>query len=165
MQTTTMFSSEASDWCTPEEIIYLVNQINGGIGLDPCSNAGSLVKAKTEWCGPPSGPCGLTSEWGGHGLVYVNPPYGRVVSAWTTKASAEGKLGTEIAMLLPARVDTKWWQVDVVTAQAVCFWRGRLTFLGAPSGAPFPSAVAYWGPNVDRFIELFGQFGWTVRTK
>lgn len=44
-------------------------------------------------------------------------------------------------------------------ADAVCFWRGRLNFIGAPSGAPFPSALVYFGERVHRFIDAFHGVG------
>ena len=72
----------------------------------------------------------------------------------------EAALGEEIIALLPARVDTKWFQEDIFpTAAAICFWKGRLTFLGAPAPALFPSAVVYWGPNVQRFVSAFQTAG------
>lgn len=37
--------------------------------------------------------------------------------------------------------DTAWWQDEVMRAQEIRFLRGRVTFVGARSPAPFPSAV------------------------
>ena len=44
-------------------------------------------------------------------------------------------------MLVPARTDTAWWHDYVVPFAEVRFLRGRVKFEGAPTTAPFPSAV------------------------
>lgn len=155
-------SSASEHWPTPSEILDLVRQVND-IGLDPCSNSKSIVNAKKEFFFPRHD--GLVESWAGHdGLVYVNPPYGRKIKKWAEKASGESTLGTEIIMLVPARTDTKWMHDFIFnSASAVCFWKGRIKFLGAQSSAPFPSAIVYWGSNVERFEEVFSTKGLVVR--
>lgn len=149
-------SSDRLDWNTPERVLDLVRQV-GQIGLDPCSNATSLVRASVEWVFG-----GLDRSWRNYGLVYVNPPYGREIEPWIVRCASGD--GDEVVALLPARTDTRWWRC-VATAQAVCFWHGRLRFLGAPSSAPFPSAIAYWGPRAGQFSRVFGPHGWIVSTR
>jgi hypothetical protein len=159
-----LLSSARPDWNTPEEILSLVRQL-GPIGLDPCSNPTSLVGARVAWS-LETGDDGLAVPWRQAlwpdyvGLVYVNPPYGREIEPWAAKCAAEAAPGCEIVALLPARTDAGWWQWHITTARAVCFWRGRLRFLGAESSAPFPSALAYWGARVGRFRAVFGPHGW-----
>lgn len=155
-QMSTLLSSERPDWNTPDELLNLVRRV-GPIGLDPCSNAASIVRAAVEWTEADDG---LARDWRGYGLVFVNPPYGRLIAPWTAKLRVEGARGVEAIALLPARTDTRWWQEDVATADAICFWRGRLTFLGAPDPAPFPSAIAYWGPRPAAFRRAFSGWGW-----
>jgi hypothetical protein len=48
----------------------------------------------------------------------------------------------------------------VVTADALCFWKGRIKFVGARDPAPFPSLIAYWGNDTDRFKTILGKKGW-----
>jgi hypothetical protein len=152
-----LMTSTSEHWCTPAVVLDLVRKFNGGqIGLDPCSNEGSIVDARIAWT---SG--GLEEEWDGHGLVYCNPPYGRSLEYWTSKMSTEARVRVEIIALLPARTDTAWFD-SVWTAQALRFWRGRLKFLGASSSAPFPSCLAYWGPRVFRFADVFEKRGHVV---
>lgn len=156
-----LFMSVDMTWCTPEVVLERVRRM-GPIGLDPCSNPRSIVRAKTEWRGPP-GVDGLAEPWAGHGLVYCNPPYGRGIGQWVAKAALEAMDGADIRLLVPARPDTAWWHEAVVPhAAAVCFWRGRISFLGAAQGAPFPSAVVYYGQRPDAFKEAFGDAGWIV---
>tara|TARA_R100001244_G_scaffold36778_2_gene33623 strand:- start:902 stop:1393 length:492 start_codon:yes stop_codon:yes gene_type:complete len=151
-------SSERVDWCTPVEILDLVYKM-GPIGLDPCGNTQSLVDAERTIELPEDG---LQTPWIGHGLVYVNPPYGRAISGWLQKCATEAALGAEIVLLMPSRTDTRWFHKWAVKADVLCFWKGRITFDGAPSPAPFPSVLAYWGPNIDLFDEVFDSFGQIV---
>ncbi len=174
-----LMSSANPNWQTPPGFLDVVRRM-GPIGLDPCTTpdnpvgAGSFYHALPTDCKvcaeiPPAGD-GLALSWVspvGHswpapkGLVFCNPPYGRGLGAWSAKMRDEAKRGAEIIGLLPARTDTKWWQ-DVTSADAVCFWRGRLKFVGAPHAAPFPSAVPYWGPRAVEFRRIFSEFGWVV---
>ena len=160
-----MFSSAKDDWNTPASLLVLVRQL-GAIGLDPCSNAGSIVGAKVEWR-LDHGDEGLALPWTGYGLTYVNPPYGAGIIDWVAKGATEFTAGiaceNELVVLLPARTDTRWLQRWAAQADAICFLRGRLRFLGAPSSAPFPSCVAYWGPRVQSFIDTFAPEGRVVR--
>jgi site-specific DNA-methyltransferase (adenine-specific) len=136
-------------WQTPPEILDLVERV-APIGFDPC----------------PINPTfdGLKEPWHGRGLAYINPPYGRAIAEWTEKAAWVGStFDTEIVMLIPARTDTIWWQRHIVHADAIAFWRGRIRFVGAAHGAPFPSAFPYWGPHADRFCQVFDEYGWTVK--
>lgn len=156
-----LFMSADMTWCTPEVVLERVRRM-GPIGLDPCSNSRSIVRAKEEWRGPP-GTDGLAEPWTGHGLVFVNCPYGRGIGQWAAKCALEAMDGCEVVLLVPARPDTAWWHEAVVPhAKAICFWRGRLSFLGAPAGAPFPSAVIYYGKRTEAFGEAFHDAGWIV---
>lgn len=127
------------DWQTPECVLERVRRV-GPIELDPCADANR-----------PLGHANFTVEDDGLqrfwpiGLVYVNPPYSQL-RKWLAHCAARGTTGAEIIALVPARTDTRAWHESATTARAVCFWRGRLRFVGALHPAPFPSAVLYWGP-------------------
>jgi hypothetical protein len=62
-----------------------------------------------------------------------------------------------MVMLVPGRIDTAWYHSLARSADAVAEWRGRLKFRGAPSCAPFPSVVFYWGDQVPMFNVVFGD--------
>jgi len=155
-----LFSSKKHDWNTPENVLKLVRQV-APIGLDPCSNERSTVKATLALDKEQDG---LAIPWSGHGLVFVNPPYGREIEPWIEKCRAEAAHGAEIVALVPARTDPIWMQRDGFTAQRICFWRGRIRFQGAAAGAPFPSALLYWGGNGPRFAAVFSDHGRIVRS-
>lgn len=139
-------------WQTPDNVLQLVRQV-GPIVLDPCTTklnptgAQYIVTVVDD---------GLLGNWDLGGLVYVNPPYS-AVRAWMACCREEAHVGAEIIALVPARTDTRWFQDNCAPplSSAVCFWRGRLKFVGAPQSAPFPSALVYWGPRADLFCGIF----------
>lgn len=190
-----LMSSANPNWQTPPEFLDIVRKV-GPIGVDPCTTPDNPCGALESFYHPigmKRGGCnadtpvgdGLSLGWTGGGLVFANPPYGRGLGKWTVKMRDEAKRGAEIIGLLPARTDTRWWG-DVTTADAVCFWRGRLAFW-APhpetgvmgpalvrnkktgklqtAAAPFPSAVPYWGPRANEFRRIFSVHGWVVFSK
>ena len=162
MNTQVVFSSVKQDWQTPDELIDMIERFRP-IRLDPCTVSDNPVGAEDFFTPADDGLC---QDWDMErgGLIYVNPPYGRQQSKWIAKAIAESvrrpfqgnKLATEIILLIPARTDTVNWQQGVFNnADAVCFIRGRIKFRGARNGAPFPSALVYFG---DRERELCSHF-------
>lgn len=173
-----IMSSAKSDWRTPAEVLELVRKV-APIALDPCTTVDNPTEARAVMTldYAEAIPDGLDCEWVGGdglkhtwenvaarlgGLIYVNPPYGRDIWRWTEKCAEARAAEVDVIALLPARTDTRWWQDDCVppdAADAVCFWRGRLTFVGAPAPAPFPSALVYWGPNKYRFADAFAARG------
>ena len=149
-----MHSSEKHDWETPAELLDRVRRV-GAIAMDPCTTAANPTNA-TLIVHPPDD--GLAVRWN-HGLVYVNPPYGRALKAWASKIAAEANDGAEIIALTPSRTDTAWWHELWCARDCCCFVRGRLTFVGAPHPAPFPSCAWYFGTQRQRFVRAFGDLG------
>lgn len=79
--------SARTDWNTPTEILEAVRAVFGvrGIGLDPCSNANSLVNAKVQYVLPTHD--GLVLPWVQEGVdtAFVNCPYGSYYMHMETK--------------------------------------------------------------------------------
>lgn len=154
-----LMSSDDIEWYTPPEVRDAVVAALGGIvDVDPCADPGRTFPATYHYTRDENG---LIQRWPGR--VYMNPPYGRGISAWTTKLRDElrpGGWATEAVALLPARTDTTWWHELVKDISVVaCFLRGRLKFSGYEQSAPFPSAALYFGPNQSRFEVAFGDLG------
>ena len=82
---------------------------------------------------------GLRQKW--TGVCWCNPPYGKEIHRWVQKAFESSLFGTTVVCLLPARVDTRWWQNYVMPAAEIRYLPGRLKFVGGEDRAPFPSAV------------------------
>jgi hypothetical protein len=150
-----------SDWRTPPEVVERVREALGGhISLDPCS-ASHDGFADINLPGPTgSAHDGLAQGW--HGGVYVNPPFD-ALATWAAKCASERRdRGSEVILLLPARTDTAYWHDHVSTADLICFWRGRMKFVGAPASCPFPVALAYWGDRPALFPAVFSPKGMVV---
>lgn len=163
---------------TPATFLAVLRQFAGyqGVGLDPCSNPRSIVRAAVEWHGPLSSPCakcaactphpreactdsdGLQMSWEGYGLAYVNNPYTTAGHrAWGLKMNYEAAEGVEIICLTQAAPTTNWFQAS--EAKMVCWWKGRLAFDGLSAGAKFGSAVLYHGTRPDWFRSVFKAHG------
>jgi hypothetical protein len=84
------------------------------------------------------------------------------IDPWIAKLVAEvraSRVERAIA-LVPARIDTAWWQR--LRDYIWCAIDGRLTFVGNRDAAPFPSAVVYLdgdGCGYGDFYRAFAQFG------
>lgn len=136
-----MYSSETDLWSTPQDFFDKLNTVFK-FTLDVCANADN-AKCRRYYTIEQDG---LEQEW--EGVCWMNPPYGRAISAWVKKAfESADELGSTIVCLLPARVDTRWWH-DYCSQAEVHFIKGRLKFSGAKNSAPFPSAVVVFRPNV-----------------
>lgn len=155
-----LHSSERHDWETPDEVLELVRKV-GRIGLDPCTTEANPCDAETWFF--PGQEDGLKADWcryvmfDGTEVVYVNPPYGRGIRRWIQKCCDESKRGAEIVALVPSRTDTAWFRNAWDHSSSACFWQSRIVFRGAEAGAPFPSAVFYWGPKPYLFAHVFSE--------
>ena len=151
-----LFTSETADWLSPRLILTRAVAALGVIDLDPCSNSheNPRVAATTHYTVTDDG---LSRRW--HGRVFMNPPYGKAIGDWVAKLASEYCSGRviEAVALVPARTDTAWWRA--LPANLVCFTSGRLAFSDHDAPAPFPSAVAYLGPNPSRFVTQFSDLG------
>lgn len=167
-----MASSASAHWCTPEKILEPIRQVNT-IALDPCSNLYSIVEPKKAILPPQDGLAlcwkDLVDEVEGGGLIFCNPPYGKEVRYWIQKCAIESARGCEIVLLTAARTETKYFQNWVLgTAQRCCLLKGRVTFIdgtgqGRNNPAFFPSALTYWGPNPERFDDVFKDKGYIIK--
>lgn len=132
----TMFSSKTVEWETPATFFQRLSKFYD-FTLDPCATDAS-AKCQKYFTKTDDG---LTKDWAGN-IVFMNPPYGRVIKNWVRKAWEEGtKPNTTVVCLVPARTDTRWWHDYCMKAEKVYFVKGRLKFGDSSNSAPFPSAV------------------------
>ena len=131
----------------------------GRFDLDPCSptrdSRRAPVRAKVRFTEEEDA---LRLSW--FGKVFMNPPYGRELSHWTSKAREEFLSGNAktIVGLVPARTDTKWWHRDITAHATVFFLKGRLSFGKEGQSAPFPSALIIWSRGGKDIQGLRKQF-------
>lgn len=139
-----LFTSKTVEWETPQSLFDELDE-EFGFTLDPCATRKN-AKCKRYFTPKKDG---LKQEW--TGMVFMNPPYGRVIGDWIKKAyeAARGG-GATVVCLIPSRTDTRWWHEYVVKATEIRFIRGRLKFGGGKNSAPFPSAIAIFKPNGER---------------
>lgn len=137
------YNGNGRHWETPPEIFEPLNY-EFNFTLDPCASVETAKCALffTEDMD------GLSMPWAPH-RVFMNPPYGREIYAWTRKARDEAQRGAIVVGLLPASCDLSWWHDDVLGYAEVRYIRGRVRFLtDGPYRASgfFASVVCVWLP-------------------
>src|ERR1041385_3771999 len=153
------FSSKKQDWATPPELFNQLSEEFGGFDLDAAASSSnskciryysepddSLRLPWTIYDPPLWGPPEYLFQ--GKPLtridkVWLNPPYGRTLKYWVKKAYDESAKGCIVVCLLPARTDTRWFH-DYIYGHGrvdIRFLKGRIKFVGAAHGAPFPSMI------------------------
>lgn len=138
------YNGNGRHWGTPPEIFDPLNA-EFNFTLDPCATFESAKCARyfTE------SEDGLSRSWIGE-RVFMNPPYGKEIYAWTRKARESAEAGALVVGLLPASTDLAWWHNDIVGHSEVRYIRGRVRFItGGPYRASgfFPSVVVVWRPK------------------
>jgi len=171
-----LFTSNTDEWFTPAELFDELNAEYGPFELDVCATPENAkcsnfftkeqdclkqdwTVVKKCWMNPPYGhpekPCKpqcpkqKCKKRGWHVETYIPG-----VIDFMRKASETAKQGTMVVALVPARTDAKWWHSYVWDRKArapypgVCinYLKGRRTFGGAKSSAPFPSVVVIFNP-------------------
>ena len=138
------YNGNGREWETPPELFKKLDD-EFHFTLDPCAHD-NTAKCETYYTESENG---LLQDWKQH-RVFMNPPYGREVAAWTRKAREAAENGALVVGLLPASTDLAWWHEDVVGHAEVRYIRGRVRFLtGGPYRASgfFASVIVIWGPR------------------
>lgn len=121
--------AKSINWGTPPEI---KDRFEGW--FDPCPHP------RPEWCG-------LSIPW--PKKVFVNPPFNRL-DLWVEKCAVEYMAGSEVTLLMPARVDTKYFHAWVLPYAQIEFIKGRVRYVDLdessemPQAAPFPSILCHY---------------------
>lgn len=139
-----LMTSNTELWETPKDFFDKINE-EFGFTLDACAMP---FNAKLPNYFTPEQDA-LKQSW--EGVVWMNPPYGRVIKDWMAKAVNEWRNGATVVCLVPARTDTAWWH-DYAMLGEIRFLRGRLKFIdengGSQNSAPFPSALVIYRGKV-----------------
>ena len=122
------FMSQRTNWQTPAAL-YAELDREFHFTMDPCPPNYKQDGLKMKWTG----------------VVYCNPPYGRMIGNWVRKAHYSHIEGTIVVLLLPARTDTRWFH-DYLGDAELRFIKGRLHF-DDRGPAPFPSVIAILRPK------------------
>jgi len=137
------YNGNGREWRTPPEV-FVPLQAEFAFTLDPCATAQNAQCPRffTER------EDGLAQAWGTE-RVFMNPPYGREIYAWTRKAREASQAGALVVGLLPASTDLAWWHEDIIGHAEIRYLRGRVRFLtDGPYRASgfFPSVIVVWRP-------------------
>lgn len=157
------------EWYTPRRYLDAAIEVMGPIDLDPASSerAQEHVKAARYFTMDTDG---LGQQWSGR--VWLNPPYAMpFVDQFINKVSAayaDGEIDEAIVLTNNA-TDTKWFHTAAAVCAGVCFTRGRIHFLEASDGElvekgspTHGQAFFYFGTDLGKFREVFGEFGTVV---
>ena len=144
-----ILSSDKQDWETPWTLFNPLNEVFG-FKLDVCATHEN-TKHRIFYTLLNDG---LVQDW--HKLdlpvCWCNPPYNQA-EKWLRKAHEEALKGCTVVCLVAARPDTKAWQnVIFPNAQAICFIRGRIKFVGAkgPGNVPERAGSVQGWPDMGR---------------
>jgi len=132
------FSSQTDQWATPQTVFDWLDDHLGPHDLDAAADAtnnkcANYIGADVD---------ALTVPWSGS-RVWLNPPYGRGLARWATKAIEEIDAGNcdSVTILVPARTDTNWFIDLAERAHRIIFVKRRLRFGDGTRDAPFPTAI------------------------
>lgn len=157
-----------NDWYTPQRYIEAAREVMGGIKLDPasCEAANGTVGAERYYTKEDNG---LMHPWQADSL-WLNPPYGKTemggasnLAYFTQYLLEQYACGNtkQAILLIPVNTATSWF--PPLFDYAICFPSFRIRFNqadGTPSdGISFGTCFVYMGPNVERFIKVFSEFG------
>lgn len=160
-----MILRDSDRYFTPRWIVDLViEQFGGTIDCDPCWDPLSEVVA-THQFDARQGVDGLVKPWTGKCLV--NPPYSDC-QPWVLRALQHAGAGGEVVLLVNASTDTSYWTSYVFEHGTVAFLSRRVKFGKPGSDKPVanlcPSALVYFGANVDKFVSTWKPHA-TIVTK
>lgn len=155
-------------WWTPQWLLDLVRQMDP-IALDPCTEACNPTQARVFYTEG-----GLEQDWSlpFKGSIWVNPPYGRALGAWSKKMVHEAdkhRRVRDMFMLTPARTETEWFGELFDNADAIAFFRKRIKFehpsQPGKQSPKFPNALFYFGEYVGEFTRTFLDVARVVKLK
>ena len=159
---------KASDrYFTPSPVLDKVAQQWVSINVDPCWDPECAVVADLVYDAR-AGQDGLVLPW--RGRIFCNPPWSDP-APWALRAVQHTAASPdhEVILLVAAQPGSQWWGRYVWEYGLVCFPDKRLRY-GKPGGAtptpcPTDSAVVYYGPHKQRFLEVWSDLGKVVTLK
>jgi phage N-6-adenine-methyltransferase len=135
-------SSLSCDWGTPDELFRPLDDYFD-FGLDVCASAAN--KKCLHWFGldHPAADYrnALALAWAANNMsdrdvAFMNPPYSRTlkirIEPWIEKAAYEATQGLTVVGVIPASVQTRWWQKYVRLASEIWFLTRRVSFVASP---------------------------------
>lgn len=136
--TEVLFSSKSDEWSTPKELFEDLNK-RFDFKFDLAASKENALCEKFFSIDENA----IAQDWSLiDGWSWLNPPYSEIFN-FVHKATLEAEKGANIVMLIPARVDTRWYH-GFVSKYHHSFIKGRLKFSGAKHNAPFPCMLVFF---------------------
>lgn len=132
-----MFSSNKYDYETPDSLFSQLNNIFK-FKIDLAADENNYKVEKYLSVKENS----LEDPWMYKGWGWLNPPYGREIDKWISKAYIKK---AKVVLLSPSRTETIYFHEFTINADYILFIKGRLIFKGCEHPAPFPSLLAFFG--------------------
>jgi len=164
-------STQTSEWYTRPKYIEAARTVMDSIDLDPASSAAAneIVKATRYYSKEEDG---LLQPWFGN--VWLNPPYGRsakqqgkhqsTIGLFIKKLIESYDAGdiTQAIALVTTEINAKWYYP--LFRFPVCVPDHRVNFLVPIQqknkySQMFGTSFVYLGSNVEKFIDVFSEFG------
>jgi site-specific DNA-methyltransferase (adenine-specific) len=146
------FSTGKDNWGTPRDLFDYWHSIFH-FTVDAAADASNHLLPR--WYGPGGErESALDGPWAVEERYWLNPPYSRgAQKLFIAKAHDVAIRGGLVVALLPARPDTLafhtyvWDRANAIPRPnvRVHFLKGRVRFVGAAAGAPFPSMIVVFG--------------------
>jgi phage N-6-adenine-methyltransferase len=154
MNKAVLFSSGKDDWETPQALFDTLNA-EFHFEMDVAASAEN-AKCVNYFTAADNA---LSKDWALYGprTCWMNPPYSRGLQGkFIAKAAEERACGVTTVTLLPARTDTNAFHTHIYdrrvwrpyTGVEIRLLKGRVKFVGAKHGAPFPSMIVVFRGDV-----------------
>jgi phage N-6-adenine-methyltransferase len=137
------FASATTEWETPDSVFQPLDD-EFGFTLDVAATKDNAKVAHFITKEDDA----LSVPWSG--VCWMNPPYGRDLPKWLTKAIAEASAGVTTVCLIPARTNTSWFHDLCFANGEVRFVRGRPKFGNADHGLPYPLCIVIFRPSTGK---------------
>lgn len=148
------------EYYTPSWIIEAARLVMGSIDLDPASSAkaNETVKACKYYSID-----GLQYSW--YGNIWLNHPFNKLANKywiWHLICEFERRNVKQACCITYASTSEKWFQPLMDYSQ--CYFYKRVNYIDGLTGNEMKgvtkgSVVTYLGPNIEKFNEVFSQYG------
>lgn len=127
-----------TEWTTPQEVFDKLNE-EFSFKWDLCASIDNAKCPKFLYT-----EVSLDADWSNLGTCFLNPPYGRGIEIWLSKAASCCQHGSRIVAIIPARTNAPWWHDIVMKASQVRFVRKKMPYSDGGGSTGVPS----WGSAI-----------------
>jgi hypothetical protein len=164
-------SRDSDSWNTPTRYLDAARRALGGaIDLDPYTSLAANVRVGAALTFTAAEPAPPGTQWPLVDTVWMNPPYsGALVLQASSQlvAAYQAKRFQRAVVLVNNATDTRFFNLLLREAAAVCFTEGRIAFENVDgkriSGNTRGQAFFWFGKDCQAFADEFARFGPVMR--